>query len=125
MAWTVARLVDVLSITPDQALQIIGLARGTIDPFTVPAVEDWRRSCFHEPRADSPEVRMLAIDAVLGTFGTEAIWGESSCTRPVAEYCNTGDTYAPTVLYDYMAGRYRLTTMGDYVERYSDRYGIR
>jgi hypothetical protein len=123
MAFTVEKLTADLGITPEQAEQVIGLVRGTIDPFTVPATDAWRRSCYHEPDPRKPETIMHAVDAVLGTCGTEAIWGRS-CTQPVAEYCNTGDTYASTILYDYVNGNYRLTSWGDWVERYGDRYGV-
>jgi hypothetical protein len=122
--WTVQRLTEQLQIDDGAAEQILGLIRRTIDPFSVPAVDAWRRQCYHEPRADRPETIMRAIDVVLETCGTEAIWGSSSCTQPVAEYCNAGDTYAATILYDYVAGKYRITSWGDWVERYGDRYGV-
>jgi hypothetical protein len=124
MAFTIAKLTEALSITPEQADQVIGLVRGRIDPFSVPAVEEWRRQCYHEPDASKPETIMRAIDAVLETCGTEAIWG-TSCTVPAAEYCNAGDTYAPTILYDYVASKYRLISWGDFVERFERRYDIR
>lgn len=123
MAFTVARLVEGLQITETQAEQIIGIIRGRLSPFTVERTEHWRTQCLHEPDPSSPETRMHAIDGILGTCGTEAIWGRS-CTQPVAEYCNTGDTYACTILYDYTAGKYRLMSWGDWVETYGDRYGV-
>jgi hypothetical protein len=70
------------------------------------------------------ELIMAALDAELNTSGVEAIWGEGSCTWPVATYCNAGDTYSPTILHDAGAGRFRLTTYGDWVERNEKRLGI-
>lgn len=124
MAWTTERIADHLAIDADTAAIVLGLVRGEISPFTLPGVDAWRRRCYHEPRAKSPETIMRAIDEAIGTYGTEAIWGESG-TQPVAEYCNTGNTYNATVVYDYVRGKYVLTTMGDFVEKYEQRYGIR
>jgi hypothetical protein len=123
MAFTVARLVERLQITEEQAQRIIGVIRGKVSPFEVPSTAAWRKQCYHDPDPAKPETRMHAIDGILGTFGTEAIWGRS-CTQPVAEYCNTGETYDSTILYDYVNAKYRLTSWGDWVEAYGDRYGV-
>ncbi len=124
MAFTLAKLTDSLSITVEQAQTVLDLIHRRISPFTVKATDDWRRSCYHEPRPEAPETIMHAINAVIETCGTEAIWGNASVTQPAAEYCNTGDTYATTILYDYIAGKYRLTSWGDFVERFEKRYGL-
>ena len=123
MAFTPERLTATLQITDDQANQIIGLIRGLIDPATVPAVATWIDQCWHRPARVA--LVMRAIDSVLETHGTEAVWGTGSELQPVAEYCNTGETYAATIFYDYMANKYRLTTLGDFVEQYEWAYKIR
>jgi hypothetical protein len=109
---------------PDVADLVLGLVRGTVDPFTVPAAESWRRQCYHQPDPRKPETIMYAIGSVLAGYGSEAVWGESE-TRPVMEYVNMGDTYDTTIAYDYAAGRYRVTSWGDWVEKYGDRLGVR
>jgi hypothetical protein len=124
MAFTVARLCEQLQITAEQSDQVIGLIRGTVDPFSIAGTDAWRRQCYHEPDPRKPETRMHAIDQVLGTYGTEAIWSSRSCTQPAAEYCNTGDSYAATILYDYVAEQYRLCAWGDFVEKYERRYQL-
>ena len=106
---------------------VLGLIRGDVDPFSVPAVAEWKRACYHEPSA-GPEAILRAIDATLGTYGTEPI----DCTKHyqrywhscAAVYVNVGDTYEPTILFDTIAGKYRLTTLGDFVESYDRRYGL-
>lgn len=59
------------------------------------------------------------IEAIRGGGEWDSYYGDS-----VALYVNTGDTYNPTILYDTVRGKLELTTMGDFVERYSDKYGI-
>lgn len=78
----------------------------------------------------SVEDAMLAIDKILGTYGTEAITAENSAHSgyfydAVALYVNTGDTYNPTILYDVNKRRFELTTWGDWVENNDRKYGIR
>lgn len=64
---------------------------------------------------------MVAVDEALGTFGVEAItgpeWLDSFHGNVVATYCNTRDSYCPTVLLCHKRGRFLLTSWGDYVER--------
>lgn len=52
-------------------------------------------------------LKMLAIDQLLGTYGVE---GDENI-----EYCNTGDSYALTVIYH--EGRFKVSSWGDVVER--------
>lgn len=76
--------------------------------------------------------RLEAIDKLLGTFGTEAIrgeWQNGYWCDIVAAYCNTGDTYAVTVIqvrgeYTFSSSRFIVSTMGDFVERNERKLGI-
>lgn len=76
--------------------------------------------------------RLEAIDKLLGTFGTEAIrgeWQNGYWCDVVAAYCNTGDTYAPTVIQvrgesRWQHSRFIVSTMGDFVERNERKLGI-
>lgn len=76
--------------------------------------------------------RLAAIDKLLGTYGTEAIrgdWQNGYWCDIVAAYCNTGDTYGTTVIhvrgeFSGCRGRFFVSTMGDFVERNSEKYGI-
>ena len=94
-----------------------------------------RKACSLALRRTSkvPESdRLSAINKLLETFGTEAIrgtWQNGYWCDTVAAYCNTGDTYATTVLQvrpDWSGGRSRfiVTTWGDWVESNQKRYGI-
>lgn len=88
--------------------------RGDVDPETSLAVRGWLRHCYHRP--SKRELIMRAIDEELGTFGVEAITSGPE-QELHANYCNTGDSYAPTVLLCHKRKRFLLTSWGDYVER--------
>jgi hypothetical protein len=62
-------------------------------------------------------------DKVLKTFGVEAIWEEGEYSQPAAIYLNTGDSYALTLVFDYVEGELMLTGWGDYVEHFEREYG--
>jgi hypothetical protein len=116
---TTKRIADELSVTDEQAKRIRGLMDGSIDPETSPAVQAWLRQCHHRPRAS--ELIMCAIDEAFETHGVEAIrtkgtWIDNYHLDIRAVYCNTGDTYAATVLLDHKTGSYLLTSWGDFVE---------
>jgi hypothetical protein len=66
-------------------------------------------------------------DGLLEGYGVEPIrgdWVDNYYGDIVALYVNTGDTYNPTILYDVNAGKFLVTSWGDWVERYGDRYGV-
>jgi len=80
------------------------------------------RRTRHLPEQD----RLEACNALLGTFGTEAIrgeWQNGYWCDIVAAYCNTGDTYATTILQvrgDWPGARSRfiVSSWGDFVEKH-------
>lgn len=85
---------------------------------TFPAVHEWYRQCYYRPRRI--EVEMKALDAALEGHGTEAVWGDSSITWPVAEYVNMGDPYVQTIWFYYPDSKYIVSDceyMLDYLRR--------
>lgn len=70
---------------------------------------------------------MQAIDGLLGTHGVECIrgadwhpfWGDVT-----ALYCNTGDAYDTTLLYDTRAGTFHVTSYGAWVEAEEKRKAV-
>ena len=107
--------------TAQQAEKIIGLIHGTIEPESFKSVEKWVSDCYNQPH--DIELILKACNEALETHGIESItptegehismyWG--NC---VASYCNTGDTYCPTVLYDTKAGFFRFISWGDFIEK--------
>ncbi len=64
--------------------------------------------------------RMDDIDRALMNHGVECILRADGSI--LAEYSNSGDTYAPTILRVFNTGHARLTTVGDFVEAYERRH---
>lgn len=76
------------------------------------------KECYHSPT--TCDLRMHTLRSIEdGLYGLEAI---QSVNGFYAEYINTGDMYAPTVI--YWRGAYRVQSLGDFVET-MERQGIR
>jgi len=76
----------------------------------------------------NPNNALNCIDKILENFGVECLTHYSCYDEYLrysdifAMYSNNGDTYAPTILYDYRYGRYLLTSWGDYYESLPRRF---
>ncbi len=100
-----------------QVKTVRGLIDGSLDPVEVSMeTQRWVNSCDNEP--SEVELIMHAIDTVMGTHGVEAVYTDydSSLNHPTAVYCNTGETYDPTIVYCYQRDRFLVTSWGDYYE---------
>lgn len=80
------------------------------DLLQTPAGAEFNRLCFSAPRTF--RIRMHALDAAARTHGVEYI--KRTGADEWAEYLNTGDIYAPTII--YWRGNYRVQSIGDFVE---------
>jgi hypothetical protein len=99
---------------PEQADQILGLIRGSIDPDTFQSVETLVQLCYCPP--DKHERIACALNEVLNMHGVEACFAEGEFRSATFEYLNAGDTYASTLTYRRGHG-WRVSTMGDEIER--------
>jgi hypothetical protein len=77
-----------------------------------------------ENYCDSPWKCLSKIDEFLETCGLEYIEDNRDSFRGNygVLYCNAGDTYATTFLYDYDKGNYYISCWGDIVERHPKRF---
>lgn len=67
-----------------------------------PETYAYARSCYNDPFQGGMwrrTVALHAIDRILGTCGVEALGPIDMHAGPPFEYCNTGDTYAATLIY--------------------------
>ena len=78
--------------------------------------------CYHPPR--KYDVRLTVCDAILETCGVEYIAHRNDTFTESygLSYCNTGVTYASTLIYDHSRGAYRVSSWGDIVESHPNRY---
>ena len=73
--------------------------------------ECWNMPAWHD-------IRLTCLNALdPGLFGVESV---QSTTGEYADYINTGDTYAPTVI--FWRGKYRVQSIGDFIETQSAHF---
>ena len=132
----VKTLTEQLNISVPRAKYIRKLMRLEVGDHQLPAAtQRWIRWCHHTPSIEAGrmatrrEVALHAIDAVLGTFGVEAVelnanrkWIDSYHCNIAFTYCNTGDTYGATVLLDSASQHFAVSSWGSRVEGDPSRY---
>lgn len=113
---SVATLAQVFA-DPKQARRILEMTRAELEQTEAGAARV--RECLNPPA--TYDVRMHVLNACdAGLHGVESISLHGGCD--FAEYLNTGDTYAPTLI--RYNGRYRVQSVGDFVETL-ERRGVR
>lgn len=112
MAKTIEKYMELLDINREQAALVRGLMTGDIDPASFKPVADWLRECYNPPR--NYEMVMEALNVIIGGYGVEGF--QKGDIDDWVTYINTGDTYAPTVV--YYDGQYHYTSWGDVAEKF-------
>ena len=102
----------------EKTRKILDIVRGETDPESYESVASWVRQCYNRPW-DS-ELKMSAINEILGGFGVEGVFSDSDM-EPEFSYVNMGDTYDPTIV--RYQGSFRVTSWGEMVE-YLEAQGI-
>lgn len=93
---------------PKQARAILEMSRAQL--LALPAGAARARECLNPPK--TYDVRMHCLNAIdAGLHGLESV---RSRTDEYAGYLNTGDSYAPTLI--YWRGVYRVQSVGNFVE---------
>jgi len=102
----------------EQVKQIRGLIDGSVNPLEASSwVRNWNNRHQNEPT--KIEQIINAIDEVMNTHGVESLYTgwDNYLQHPTAIYCNTGETYTPTVVYCYKTERFKIMSWGDYYEQ--------
>jgi hypothetical protein len=98
-----------------QARAILEMSRAQL--LALPAGEARARGCYNPPK--TYDLRMHCLTAIdEGLHGLESM---ESTGGEYAQFLNTGDTYAPTLI--YWRGAYRVQSVGDFVET-QERAGV-
>lgn len=107
------RLVESLKITAEQADKVRKLLHGEMKPTEVEATAKWVDSCFNVPRY--LDQLMHAIDATIETYGVETLMVKGKY-KGRYEYCNTGDPYTATVIYNPQTDSFYIGDWGTLAE---------
>jgi len=119
-------LVRDLSVTPEMATRLRAIMAGEIritDNPDFPRTNAWIGQCHHKPRRI--DLILSALNEAFETCGVEPLWSTGNASWPVAEYLNTGDSYAPTILFLHETRAFRVSSWGDFVETNERRYSLR
>lgn len=119
------RIAKEMNLPMGTAKTLRALARGEIlirDNPDFPVTNQWAASCYNYPRRI--DLILSAMNETAGTYGVEAFNSRKSRMHAIAEYLNTGDTYATTLLFRHDSGTFRLTSWGDFMERNESRLGL-
>ncbi|MCK9428531.1 MAG: hypothetical protein M0R17_00790 [Candidatus Omnitrophica bacterium] len=99
------RLLQIKDVTEEDADKILGIIRNEINPEEVSKkATKYVRSCYRRPEAYL--IKLYAIDEIIHTCGVE-------CEEGI-DYCNSGETYALTVM--YVNGSWKVSCLGDEAE---------
>lgn len=100
------------------AIRIRRLLDGRDDPADTEEGKKYIASCFSQP--DHVDLTLEVIDKILGTCGIEALHAESIYDwyyqDIAALYCNNGQSYDATILYDIDRMAFYVTSWADWVE---------
>lgn len=114
-----------------KAERIRAIIKGTLDPETDPdtfkGTCHWLSQCHHRP--SDVEIKMAALNDLLECFGVESVsiegaWVNRYYGDTIALYCNGGDTYHTTLLYDTEKERFIISSWGDFYERAERKYKV-
>lgn len=72
----------------------------------------WRAQFYRPPSIADAVLHFSGL--ILETHGTESLRNRKG---EYIDYCNTGDSYAPTLVYHHGRGRYLIASWGDIAER--------
>jgi hypothetical protein len=100
----------------ENCTKALAIIRGEVDPLTVDAAVQLERQCYNPPGRHY--LTMTALDSLLGTCGVEYLGDVDMRDGPPVEYLNTGDTYAPTLVWHRDRVRpWDVQSWGDVAER--------
>lgn len=99
---------------PVEAKRILTMSHAELSAHPVGA--ERIHECYHHPKWY--DVRLTVLNSI-----DPGLYGVESCETTggeYADYLNTGDTYAPTLI--YWRGNYRVQSIGDFIERQREQF---
>lgn len=116
------RIMAILDVDHETALQVKGLVEGRLDPEKWESAERRQRQAYHPH--DRETLVMEALNEILEGYGVEYLQSSEDTPHQAdgIDYVNFGDPYIPTVMYDHRRECYRIGCWGDIVERQGKRF---
>ena len=120
--YLVANKKNLKTFFPEHYKELNKIINGKLeDVKTYKSVISLINECYNEP--DDVNLRLTAVNEVLHLFGVEGIEIEGEYIdyynfNIVADYVNTGDTYATTILHNNKTEKYYITSYGDFIEKF-------
>jgi len=111
---SVDKIESIGGIDRADAIKIRRLLDGRDDPMSYEAGQKRDRECYFSP--DKTDLILTVVDSILGTCGVETIHIDGQLGEGVADYCNNGQSYDPTILYDVQRDAFYVTSWADWVE---------
>lgn len=100
---------------PREARRVFDMSR--VELLALPVCAARERECYYPPK--TWDLRMHALNECGRFHGIESLASERQSNGysadEYADYLNAGDSYLPTVI--YWRGRYRVQSIGDFIER--------
>lgn len=121
---SVKRMVEYLNIDKDTAKKIKAVLTGKTNLMDYKSARELEFQSYNPQ--DKLTLALYAIDELLNTCGVEYIESvDDTPTYPEGvEYCNTGDTYGATLIYDHRDGQWRIADIGTIIEYEQKRFEI-
>lgn len=104
------------NVSKQDALTIVKLVNGTLDPETLDAGRQRVSECYNRP--DDTDLILTCINKILGGYGVEgAEWRHGAIySRDFISYVNMGDTYKTTILYHPETCEFMVSDWGSVYE---------
>lgn len=112
---SIKTLAQVFGDKAPEARRILKMPRAQLE--ALPAGAARVRECYNPPQTWDVRMHCLAALDVPGLFGLEACGNREG---EYMDYLNTGESYAPTLV--YWRGRYRVASFGDIVENPRNKF---
>lgn len=116
---TLGNISTLLNVDKERARIIKKLIKGDIAPETFSNVKTWVNQCFNYPK--HLEMIQEALNQVLGAYGTEPVenydnWINSFYHYINYIYCNNGDIYQNTIIFDTEKEVFFINSVGNILE---------
>lgn len=99
-------------VKPWQYENIIYIIENYKSHVDYPGVASWKKACYNDPK--DHELKLAAINEELNYHGVETLPSDDGTDERFL-YCNSGDLYDITIMYDTQENRFFLASVVDLI----------